>query len=88
MLFLETPCGRRPAIASPDAGRREREAGRTSALDPAGPAPLRVVMWMAFALRLHPLGNLEFVVELKHDPLLKEKSGSRIADPRCALAHR
>ena len=56
--------------------------------DPAAPAPLRVVTWMAFALRLHPLGNLEFVVELKHDPLLKEKSGSRIADPRCALAHR
>jgi hypothetical protein len=28
---------------------------------------------MPFALRLHPLGDLEFVVELKHDLLLLEK---------------
>ena len=56
----------------------KRVAGRTSALDAAMPVSLRVVTWMAFALRLHPLGDLEFVVELKHDLLLMKKSGSRI----------
>src|SRR5579871_1888436 len=63
----------------------EREAGRTSALDPAAPVPFRVVSRMTFAFRLHPLGDLEFVSELEHDLLLLEKSGSRIADSRCGL---
>jgi len=52
---------------------KEREASGTSALDSAASVSLRVVTWMPFALRLHPLGDLEFVVELKHDLLLLEK---------------
>jgi len=51
----------------------KREAGRASTLDSAASVSLRVVTWMPFALRLHPLGDLEFVVELKHDLLLLEK---------------
>ena len=51
----------------------ERVAGRASALDTAAPVPLWVVTRMTFALRLHPLGDLEFVVELKHDLLLEGK---------------
>jgi hypothetical protein len=51
---------------------KEREACGASALDSAS-FSLRVVTWMPFALRLHPLGDLEFVVELKHDLLLLGK---------------
>jgi hypothetical protein len=51
----------------------QREAGRASTLDSAASISLRVVTWMTFALRLHPLGDLEFVVELKHDLLRLEK---------------
>src|SRR5258708_3982468 len=65
---------------------KEREASGASTLDSAAPVSLRVVTWMPFALRLHPLGDLEFVVELKHDLLLFwKKSGSRLADSRCGL---
>jgi hypothetical protein len=49
---------------------KEREASGASALDSAAPVPLRVVTRVPVAFRLHPLGNLEFVVELKHDLLL------------------
>ena len=52
---------------------KEREASGASTLDPAASFSLWVVTWMTFALRLHPLGDLEFVVELKHDLLLKGK---------------
>jgi hypothetical protein len=52
---------------------KEREASGTSALDSAASVSLRVVTWMTFAPRLHPLGDLEFVGELKHDLLLLEK---------------
>jgi hypothetical protein len=52
---------------------KEREASGASALDSAASVSLRVVAWMPFALRLHPLGDFEFVVELKHDLLLLEK---------------
>jgi hypothetical protein len=52
---------------------KEREASGTSALDSAASVSLRVVTWMPLALRLHPLGDLEFVGELKHDLLLLEK---------------
>jgi hypothetical protein len=52
---------------------KEREASGASTLDSAASVPLRVVTWMTFAFRLHPLGDLEFVVELKHDLLLLEK---------------
>jgi hypothetical protein len=58
---------------------KEREASRASTLDSAASFPLRVVTWMTFALRLHPLGNLEFVVELKHDLLLLEKEREPIS---------
>jgi hypothetical protein len=51
----------------------EREASGAAALDSAASFPLRVVAGMPFAFRLHPLGDLEFVVELKHDLLLLEK---------------
>src|SRR5258708_29847501 len=64
---------------------KERKASGASALDSAASFSLRVVTWMLFAFRLHPLGDLEFVVELKHDLLLLEKSGSRLADSRCGL---
>src|SRR5260370_15949109 len=63
----------------------EREASGASTHDSAASFSLRVVTWMPFALRLHPLGDLEFVIELKHDLLLLEKSGSRLADSRCGL---
>jgi hypothetical protein len=46
---------------------KEREASGTSALDSTASFSLRVVPWMPFALRLHPLGDFEFVSELKHD---------------------
>jgi hypothetical protein len=52
---------------------KEREASGTSSLDSVASFPLRVVPWMTFALRLHPLGDLEVVAELKHDLLLLEK---------------
>ena len=52
---------------------KEREASGASALDSAASFSLRVVTWMPFALRLHPLGDLEFVAELEHDLLLSEK---------------
>ena len=52
---------------------KERKASGASTLDSATPIPLRVVTWMPFTLRLHPLGDLEFVVELKHDLFLLEK---------------
>jgi hypothetical protein len=55
----------------------EREASGASTLDSAASFSLRVVTGMTFAFRLHPLGDLEFVVELKHDLLLWKKSGSR-----------
>jgi hypothetical protein len=58
---------------------KEREASGASTLDSAAPIPLRVVTWMPFALRLHPLGDLEFVVELKHDLLLLEKEREPIS---------
>jgi len=51
----------------------EREASGASTLDSAASVPIRVVGWMTFASRLHPLGDLEFVVELKHDLLLLER---------------
>ena len=51
----------------------EREASGASALDSAPSVSLRVVTWMPFALRLNPLGDFEFVAELKHDLLLLEK---------------
>jgi hypothetical protein len=50
----------------------EREAGGAPTLDSATSISFRVVTWMTFALRLHSFGNLEFVVELKHDLLLLE----------------
>ena len=52
---------------------KEREASGASTLDSAASFSLRVVAWMPVAFRLHPFGNLEFVVELKHDLLLLEK---------------
>jgi hypothetical protein len=52
---------------------KEREAGRASALDSTASFSLRVVPWMPSALRLHPLGDFEFVGELKHDLLLLGK---------------
>ena len=52
---------------------KEREAGRASALDASSSVALRVVARVPVAFRLHALGNLEFVVELKHDLLLLEK---------------
>jgi hypothetical protein len=51
----------------------EREASRASTLDSAASVRLRVVAWVPVALGLYPLGDLEFVVELKHDLLLLEK---------------
>jgi hypothetical protein len=53
---------------------KEREASGASTLDSAASVPLRVVTGMTFAFRLHPLRDLEFVVELKHDLLLYEKT--------------
>ena len=52
---------------------KEREASGASTLDAASSVTLRVVTWMTFAFRFDPLGDLEFVVELKHDLLLLEK---------------
>jgi hypothetical protein len=52
---------------------KEREASGASALDSAASVPLRVVTRMPLALRLHPLGDFEFVAELEHDLLLSEK---------------
>jgi hypothetical protein len=52
---------------------KEREASGTCALDSAASVSLRVVTWMPVAFCLHPLGDFEFVVELKHDLLLLEK---------------
>jgi len=52
---------------------KERETSGASALDASSSVPLRVVTWMTLAFRFHPLGDLEFVVELKHDLLLLEK---------------
>ena len=52
---------------------KEREASGASTLDSAASVPLRAVTWTTFALRLHPLRDLEFVIELKHDLLLLEK---------------
>jgi hypothetical protein len=52
---------------------KEREASGASTLDSTASVPLRVVTWMPFAFRLHPLGDFEFVIELKHDLLLLEK---------------
>src|ERR1700722_3303644 len=62
-----------------------REASGGSPLDSAASLSLRVVARVPFALRLHPLGDLESVVELKHDLLLLEKSGCRLADSRYGL---
>src|SRR5260370_5188799 len=59
----------------------EREASGASTLDAASSVTFRVVAWMPFALRLHPLGDLEFVVELEHDLLLLEKE----REPGCGL---
>src|ERR1700733_9274363 len=65
---------------------KEREANGASTLDSAASVSLRVVTWMPLALRLHPLGDPEFVAELKHDLLLfGKKSGSRCSDSRCGL---
>jgi hypothetical protein len=58
---------------------KEREASGTSALDSVASVSLRVVTWMPFALRLHPLGDFEFVVELEHDLLLLEKEREPIS---------
>jgi hypothetical protein len=58
---------------------KEREASGASALDSAASVSLRVVTRMPFALRLHPLGDLEFVGELKHDLLLLEKEREPIS---------
>ena len=52
---------------------KEREASGASTLDSAASVPLRVVTWMPFAFRLHPLRDLESVAELEHDLLLSEK---------------
>ena len=52
---------------------KEREASGASALDSAASVSLRVVTRMPLALRLDPLGDLEFVAELKHDLPLSEK---------------
>jgi hypothetical protein len=52
---------------------KEREASGASTLDSAASVSLRVVTRMPLALRLHPLGDLEFVAELEHDLLLSEK---------------
>lgn len=52
------------------AGEGERSFAVGGDADGAALAvPFLVVTWMAFALRLHPLGDLEFVVELKHNLL-------------------
>jgi hypothetical protein len=58
---------------------KEREASGASTLDSTASVPLRVVARVPVALRLHPLGNLEFVVELKHDLLLLEKEREPIS---------
>ena len=73
MLFLETPCEQRPEITSPDVDQREREACGAPTLDSAASFSLRVVTRVPVAPRLYPLGDLEFVVELKHDLLLLRK---------------
>ena len=52
---------------------KEREASGAATLDSAASFSLRVITWMPFAFRLHPLGDLESVVELKHDLVLLEK---------------
>jgi hypothetical protein len=54
---------------------KEREASGASTLDSAASFSLRVVTRMPFALRLHPLGNLEFVVELKHVSSFGKRAG-------------
>jgi len=53
------------------------ETGGTSALDAASSIPLRVVTRVPLASGFDPLGDLEFVRELEHDLLLRERSGSR-----------
>ena len=58
---------------------KEREASGTSTLDSAASFSLRVVTGMPFAFRLDPLGDLEFVVELKHDLLLLGKQREPIS---------
>ncbi len=42
-------------------------AGRAAALNTATPIALRVIARVALALRLHPLGDLQFVGEPEHD---------------------
>src|SRR5271170_4207395 len=64
----------------------EREASRASTLDASSPLAFRVITRVPIAFSLHPLGNLEFVVQLKHRLLLLEKSGSRLSGSRCWLA--
>jgi hypothetical protein len=44
----------------------EGEAGRASALDASSPVTLWVIAGMPIALGLDPLGDSEFVAELKH----------------------
>jgi hypothetical protein len=58
---------------------KEREASGASTLDSAASVPLRVVARMPFALRFYPLGDIEFVAELKHDLLLLGKEREPIS---------
>ena len=44
----------------------ERKTGRASSLDASSPVTLGVVAGMPFALGFDPLGDFEFVGELKH----------------------
>ena len=57
----------------------ERKAGRTSSFDASSSVALRVVARVPVAPRLNPLGDLEFVVELKHDLLLFGKERESIS---------
>jgi hypothetical protein len=52
---------------------------------PPRPFTFRVLARVPVAFRFHPLGNLEFVVELKHRLLLLDESGSHWSGSRGVL---
>ena len=53
-----------------DRGQRGEKQVEHPPLMPPRPLAFRVVARVPIAFRFHPLGNLEFVVELKHRLLL------------------
>jgi hypothetical protein len=78
-LFSQTPCERRPAIASPDVGRREREASGHPPLIPPRPSRSGCSVDAGLHFAFHPLGDLEFVIGLKHDLLLLGKERAPVS---------